>query len=143
MKYLVIMEMMLQMAILISMSHLSQTLQKYKILKPEQLVAREHVKLAHSHRMRRLPQPISNILKPVENVLEARQNRNSEKNLKLPVPSVIAGRNFPAYKIAKAWNNLPHSLKSAALHDFEASFAAHTASLNDNLCEKPNCPICD
>ena len=123
-------------------SHLSQTLHKYKILKPEQLVMREHVKLAHSHRMKRLPQPISNILKPLEGGLETR-NRHSENNTKLPGPSVIAGRHFPAYKVAKAWNNLPPCLKSMALHDFEASFAAHTASLNDKVCEKPNCPICD
>ena len=91
----------------------------------------------------RLPQPISNILKPVEIGLEARQIRNSENNINLPSPSVIAGRNFPAYNVAKAWNNLPHSLKSAALYDFEASFAAHIASLNNKACEKPNCPICD
>ena len=104
---------------------------------------REHVKLAHSHRMKRLPQPISNILTPVGRSLEARQNRYSENNLELPGPSVIAGRHFPAYKIAKAWNNLPHSIKSITLHDFEAGFAAHTANLNDRVCEKPNCPICD
>ena len=124
-------------------SHLSQTLQKNRILKPEQIIMREHIKLAHSHRMKRLPQPISNILKPVEDGLEARQNRNSENNMKLPGPSVIAGRHFPAYKVPKAWNNLPPRLKSTALHDFEASFAAHIASLNDRGCEKPNCPICD
>ena len=124
-------------------SHLSQTLHKSRILKPEQIIMREHIKLAHSHRMKRLPQPISNILKPVEDGLEARQNRNSENNMKLPGPSVIAGRHFPAYKVPKAWNNLPPRLKSTALHDFEASFAAHIASLNDRGCEKPNCPICD
>ena len=124
-------------------SHLSQTLHHFNILKPEQLIMREHVKLAHSHRMKRLPQPISNILTPVGRSLEARQNRYSENNLELPGPSVIAGRHFPAYKIAKAWNNLPHSIKSITLHDFEAGFAAHTANLNDRVCEKPNCPICD
>ena len=124
-------------------SHLSQTLHHFNILKPEQLIMREHVKLAHSHRMKRLPQSISNILTPVERSLEARQNRYSENNLELPGPSVIAGRHFPAYKIAKAWNNLPHSIKSITLHDFEAGFAAHTANLNDRVCEKPNCPICD
>ena len=124
-------------------SHLSQTLHHFKILKPEQLIMREHVKLVHGHRMKRLPQPISNILKPVEDGQEARQNRNSEFNLKLPGPSVIAGRHFPAYKMAKTWNNLPYSLKSTALHDFEAGFAAHIASLNDRVCDKPNCPICD
>ena len=93
--------------------------------------------------MKRLPKPISNFLKPVENGPEVRQNRNSENNLKLPGPSVIAGRHFPAFKVAKAWNNLPHGLKSTALHDFDADFAAHIASLNDKVCEKPNCPICD
>ena len=82
------------------------------------------------------------LLKPLEGGLEAR-NRHSENNTKLPGPSVIAGRHFPAYKVAKAWNNLPPCLKSTALHDFEPSFAAHTASLNDKGCEKPNCPICD
>ena len=124
-------------------SHLSQTLHQNKILKPEQLVMREHVKLAHSHRMKRLPQPISNFLEPMENSPEARQSRSSENNLKLPNPSVIAGRHFPTYKVAKAWNNLPLSLKSTPLHDFEADFAAHIASLNNKVCQKPNCPICD
>ena len=104
---------------------------------------REHVKLVQSHRMKRLPRPISSILKPVESNPEVRMNRNSENDMLLPAPSVIAGRHFPAFKLAKAWNNLPHSLKSMALHDFEASFAAYTASLNDKACEKPNCPICD
>ena len=124
-------------------SHLSQTLHKYKILKPEQIIMREHVKLAHSYRMKRLPQPLSKILKPLECGTEIRQNRNSEHDMMVPGTSVIAGRHFPAYKLAKAWNNLPISLKSAALHDFEASFSAHTANLNDKACQKPNCPICD
>ena len=104
---------------------------------------REHVKLAHSYRMKRLPQPLSKILKPLECGTEIRQNRNSEHDMMVPGTSVIAGRHFPAYKLAKAWNNLPISLKSAALHDFEASFSAHTANLNDKACQKPNCPICD
>ena len=124
-------------------SHLSPTLHQQKILKPEQIIMREHVKLVQSHRMKRLPRPISSILKPVENNLEVRANRNSENNMLLPAPSVIAGRHFPAYQLARSWNSLPHSLKSIALHDFEGSFAAHIANLNDNLCLKPNCPICD
>ena len=93
--------------------------------------------------MKRLPQPIASILKPVENNLEVRINRNSENDMLLPAPSVIAGRHFPAYQLARSWNSLPHSLKSIALHDFEGSFAAHIANLNDKLCLKPNCPICD
>ena len=124
-------------------SHLSQTLHKFKILKPEQIIMREHVKLAHSYRMKRLPQPLSKILKPLGCGTETRQNRNSEHDMMVPGSSVIAGRHFPAYKLAKAWNNLPFSLKSAALHEFEASFSAHTANLNDKACQKPNCPICD
>ena len=124
-------------------SHLSQTLHQFKILKPEQIIMREHIKLVHSYRMKRLPQPLSGILKPVESGMETRLNRNSEHNIMVPGPSVIAGRHFPAYKLAKAWNNLPISLKSTALHEFEASFAAHTANLNDKACEKSNCPICD
>ena len=124
-------------------SHLSQTLHQYKILKPEQIIMREHVKLAHSSRMKRLPQPLSKILKPAGCGTDIRLNRNSEHDMMVPGPSVIAGRHFPGYKLAKAWNNLPISLKSAALHDFEASFSAHTANLNDKACQKPNCPICD
>ena len=114
-------------------SHLSPTLHQQKILKPEQIIMREHVKLVQSHRMKRLPQPIASILKPVENNLEVRMNRNSENDMLLPAPSVIAGRHFPAYQLARSWNSLPHSLKSIALHDFEGSFAAHIANLNDKL----------
>ena len=124
-------------------SHLSQTLHKNRILKPEQIIMREHVKLAQSHRMSRLPQPISRILKPVEIIREERVCRNTENDMILPALSVIAGRHFPAYQLARSWNSLPHSIKSIALHDFEGSFAAHIANLNDKLCMKPNCPICD
>ena len=124
-------------------SHLSQTLHKNRILKPEQIIMREHVKLAQSHRMSRLPQPISRILKPVEIIREERVCRNTENDMILPALSVIAGRHFPAYQLARTWNSLPHSIKSIALHDFEGSFAAHIANLNDKLCMKPNCPICD
>ena len=124
-------------------SHLSQTLHKGRILKPEQIIMREHVKLVQSHRMRRLPQPISQILKPVEIGMEARMNRNSENDMILPAWSPIAGRHFPAYQLARAWNYLPHSLKFTPLHEFGAGFAAHISNLNDKLCQKPNCPICD
>ena len=106
-------------------SHLSQTLHRLKILKPEQLIMREHIKLVHSHRMKLLPKQISSLITPVGGAQECRQIRNAENNVHLPGPSLLSGRHFPAYKLAKSWNDLPQSLKSAALYDFETSFADH------------------
>ena len=104
---------------------------------------REHIKLVHSHRMKLLPKQISSLITPVGGAQDCRQIRNAENNVHLPGPSLLSGRHFPAYKLAKSWNDLPQSLKSAALYDFETSFADHMANINDKVCGKANCSICD
>ena len=124
-------------------SHISPLLHKHRLLKTADLINREQVMVVHNSRMKNLPGPISNIVRPLQPAqVEYRVTRNSSHNMELPQVLHNQYSHHPPPRLVIAWNRLPEYVKSSPLQNFRNVLSEHYLYPYSLQCEKADCSAC-
>ena len=110
-------------------SHISPLLHKHRLLKTADLINREQVMVVHNSRMKNLPGPISNIVRPLQPAqVEYRVTRNSSHDMELPQVLHNQYIHHPPPRLVIAWNRLPEALCKILEMCYLNTIFTHTVS---------------
>ena len=125
-------------------SHISPLLHKHRLLKTVDLINREQVMVVHNSRMKNLPGPISDIVRPlVPAQVEYRVSRNSSHDMEQPQLLHNQYSHHPSPRLALAWNRLPENVKSSPLQNFRTVLSDHYLYPYSRQCEIADCTACN
>ena len=125
-------------------SHISPALYKHRLLKTAEIINREQVMVVHSSQMKKLPGPISGIVRQlVADQVNYRVSRYSSHDMEQPQLSHHEYSYHPPPRLVLAWNRLPEKVKSCPLQSFRSVLSDHYLSLYSRQCEAIDCTACN
>ena len=100
--------------------------------------------VVHSSRMKKLPGPISRIVRQlVSDQVNYRVSRYSSHDMEQPQLSHHEYSYHPPPRLVLAWNRLPEKVKSCPLQSFRSVLSDHYLSLYSRQCEAIDCTACN
>ena len=124
-------------------SHISPVLHKHRLLKTAEIINREQVMIVHNSRMKKLPGPISDIVRPlVPAQVEYRVSRNSSFDMEQSQLSHSQYSHHPPPRLVLAWNRLPENVKASPMQNFRTTLSDYYLSLYSRQCDQIDCAAC-
>ena len=125
-------------------SHISPVLHKHRLLKTAEIINREQVMIVHNSRMKKLPGPISDIVRPlVPAQVEYRVSRNSSFDMEQSQLSHSQYSHHPPPRLVLAWNRLPENVKASPMQNFRTTLSDYYLSLYNRQCDQIDCAACN